>query len=296
MAQPPSYSDLLDLLPREQVRKAARLGLDLQPGLGRDAWSRLLVGLVHAAGRTSSNRDTLTAWLGDALAYGGDRYRGQISEYAKAAGLAPGTLRDAKLVCSRIPVSCRRDTLSWSHHCEIAKAFKEPREIERWLKIAEKGGHSKAELRRMIRSHVAEASGSPKAGHDHTIEFYAVIRELRAVGRFLVNRSGSSARWSPSACELALAEAAPIVQFIERLKAGVQKTAGPDAPHTTSPGLRPATSCAGRDQVCVAGGRRPLRPPQRGLRSDDLQNHGASALQAGHRRTAGSLDSNPAIL
>jgi hypothetical protein len=248
------------------------------------------------AGRTSSNRDTLTAWLGDALAYGGDRYRGQITEYAKAAGLAPGTLRDAKLVCSRIPVSCRRDTLSWSHHCEIAKAFKEPREIERWLKIAAKGGHSKAELRRMILSHVAEVSGNPKPSHDHAIEVYAVIRELRAVGRFLANRSGSSARWSPSACELALAEAAPVAQFIERLKAGAKMPARPDAPHTTSPGLRPATSCSELERDCLVGGRRPLRPPQRGLRSDDPQNHGAPALQTEHRRTSGAFDSNPAIL
>src|SRR5580693_5831820 len=118
MALPPSYTDLLDLLPKAQVRSAVRLGLCLSPDLDRDSRSRLVASVVQTAGRTSSNRDTLTAWLGDLLACGSEQYRGQITEYARAAGLAPGTLRDAKLVCSRIPVSCRRDTLSWSHHCE----------------------------------------------------------------------------------------------------------------------------------------------------------------------------------
>lgn len=292
MALPPSYTDLLGLLPMEQVRSAVRLGLCLSPDLDRDSWSRLVARVVQTAGRTSSNRDTLTAWLGDLLAYGSDRYRGQITEYAKAAGLAPGTLRDAKLVCSRIPVSCRRDALSWSHHCEIGKTFKEPKEIERWLKIAEKGGHSKAELRRMIRGHLAKPKpGIRKSTHDQTmIDALAVLRELRAVGRFLNNHVDSWTAWSPSACERALVEIEPIAQFVAKLKAGMQST--------TSPGLRSATSFSSIDQGTAAGGasdttvfraRPPVRRPH---------NPAAPAAQAADQRVAdiAALASNFAIL
>lgn len=220
MAQPPSYTDLLGLLPKAQVRTARRLGLSLSPDLDRDSWSRMVAKLVQTAGRASSNRDTLTAWLGDLLAYGNDRYRGQITEYARAAGLAPGTLRDAKLVCSRIPVSSRRDTLSWSHHCEIGKAFKEPAEIEKWLAIAEKGGHSKAELRRMIRGHLA---GQISGRHLPTKESkgneaFALLRELRSVSRLLRIQAESWAGWTPTACEFALAEVDPIANFIDKLR------------------------------------------------------------------------------
>ena len=197
-----------------------RLGLELPPDLDRDSWSRLVASLVQTAGRTSSNRDTLTAWLGDLLAYGSDRYRGQITEYAQAAGLAPGTLRDAKLVCSRIPVSSRRDTLSWSHHCEIGKSFKEPKEIERWLRVAEKGGHSKAELRRMIRSHLAgTGSATHELGNGRTgNEPFALLREFRSVGRMVRNHARIWTGWSPSACELALAEIEPVSDFIAELR------------------------------------------------------------------------------
>lgn len=300
MAQPPSYSDLLGLLPKEQVRSVKRLGLDLRPDLDRDSWSRLVASLVHTAGRTSSNRDTLTAWLGDLLAYGGDRYRGQIAEYARAAGLAPGTLRDAKLVCSRIPVSCRHDTLPWAHHCEIGRAFKEPKEIERWLKIAEKGGHSKAELRRRIRSHLAEKTpGMQKPGHDQTmIGAFALIRELRSVSRLLGNHASSWRGWSPSACELALVDIEPIAQFVAELKAGAQRPAIGGADGTTSSGLRPATSFSGPPQVSAERGRRTPRPPERGLGSGDPRHPAATATQAGHRRAAGAIAiaSNSAIL
>jgi hypothetical protein len=99
------HETLLGALPRAQVQSATRLGLVLNPDTDRESWSRLVTKLVQTTGRITRGTDTLVAWLGDVLAYGGVKYRGQIAEYARAAGLAPGTLRDAKLVCSRIPVS-----------------------------------------------------------------------------------------------------------------------------------------------------------------------------------------------
>ena len=227
MALPATYTDLVSLLPKGQVTTAMRLGLSLSPDLDRDSWSRLVANLVQTAGRASGHRDTLTAWIGDVLAFGGGHYRGQITEYARAAGLAPGTLRDAKLVCSRIPLSSRRDGLSWSHHVEIGRTIKEPAEIERWLGIAEKGGHSKAEIRRMIRSHLAGArldGGKPSSG-PIAHEPFALLRELRAVGRFVRNHASAWKGWSPTACELALAEIEPISDLISQLKARAQSNA-----------------------------------------------------------------------
>ena len=228
------HETLLGALPRAQVQSATRLGLVLNPDTDRESWSRLVTKLVQTTGRITRGTDTLVAWLGDVLAYGGVRdYRGQIAEYARAAGLAPGTLRDAKLVCSRIPVSCRHDTLSWAHHCEIGKAFTEPAEIERWLGIAEKGGHSRAELRKLLRCHLAEArSGSrEQASGRAACEPFALLRELRAAGRLVQTQQAVWQCWSPQTCKLALAEMDSLVIFIAKLHA-----------RTASDGLQSAAS------------------------------------------------------
>ena len=207
-------------LPREHIAQASRLGLALKPGLDLENWSKLMAHIVQMTGRASRNRDTLTAWLGDLLAFGGGRYRGQITEYAKAAGLDPGTLRAAKLVCSRIPLLSRHNTLSWSHHCEVGKAFKLPDEVESWLCLAEREGLSVREVRKRIRQHLAGPtppdSGPPSAG---AAAPFALLRELRAVGRFVQNHSEIWQDWSPATCELALSEMQPIAAFLEEMKA-----------------------------------------------------------------------------
>lgn len=217
---PPEFNDLLTGLPREHIEEASRLGLALKPGLDLANWSNLVAQLVQMTGRASRNRDTLTAWLGDLLAFGGGRYRGQISEYAKAAGLDPGTLRAAKLVCSRIPLLSRHNTLSWSHHCEVGKAFKAPAEIESWLNLAEREGLSVRELRKRIRQHLAGPT-APDGGAASASGAapFALLRELRAVGRFVQNHSEVWQEWSPATCELALSEMRPILDFLEEMQA-----------------------------------------------------------------------------
>ena len=215
---PPDFESILEALPREHVKAASRLGLALKPGLDLESWSRLVSHVAQAAGRATLNRDTLTAWLGDLLAFGGGKYRGQITEYAHAAGLDPGTLRVAKLVCSRIEVLSRHNTLSWSHHCEVGKAFKDAIDIETWLKLAEREGLSVRKLRKRIRQHLAAPTapdGGPAAacGTAH-IEFF---RELRAVGRFVQTHAEVWKDWSPATCEMALTELKPIAEFLGEL-------------------------------------------------------------------------------
>jgi hypothetical protein len=211
------FAELLANLPQQHVLNVSRLGLALEPGLDRESWSMLLVHVVRVTGRVIRNRDTLTAWLGDLLAFGGGKYRGQITEYARAADLDPGTLRGAKLVCTRIPLLSRHNGLSWSHHCEVGKAFKEPVDIESWLALAETESLSVRELRKRIRQHMAgpPAPDSDPAG---AAAPFALLRELRAVGRFVQNHVEVWQEWSPEACELALSEMRPIVNFLEEMR------------------------------------------------------------------------------
>jgi hypothetical protein len=177
----------------------------------------------HVAGlaRTATGaRLTLTAWLGDALAY---RRRpeaaGLITECAEAAGLDAGTLRNAKMVCTRIPVSCRHDALSWTHHCEVGLAFSDHAEIERWLVAAETERLSTSALRRRVRLHVAARRGmAPIRATASSVAAFRLMRELRAVGRSLARERHSWRRWSPGAAQLALAELRSITSFVDEVR------------------------------------------------------------------------------
>jgi hypothetical protein len=156
------------------------------------------------------------------------------------------------------------------------------------------------ELRRMIRIHLAEeASGGREPSHDQTaIKAFALLRDLRAMGRRLGNDAGSWKEWPPSIRKLALTETAPIAKFLAELKVVAHEPPIAGAPSTTSPGQSPATSFSGLPQVSAAGGRRTLRPPQGGLRSGNPRHSSAHAPQTGHPRIAGAatIASNSAIL
>ena len=216
MESAPQLQELADLLPKEGIQSATRLGLCLNPELGVEAWSRLVAEIVRVSGRSSGSRVTLTAWLGDLLAYGEGKYKGQIKEYAKAAGLEPVTLRLAKLVCSRIPVYRRRYTLSWAHHCEVGTVFRDPVEIEHWLERSEKGGYSKAELRKLIRAHVATAKTSLVV--ENAEASFGLMRDLRAMDRYLCGSPRVWTQWSAATCRRALGELEGVVDFVETLK------------------------------------------------------------------------------
>jgi hypothetical protein len=73
-------------LPGAGIARAVRLGLELAPQLDFEAWRLLVTHLARLARTTTGVRQTLTAWLGDALAYGEIRYRGRIVTCASEAG------------------------------------------------------------------------------------------------------------------------------------------------------------------------------------------------------------------
>jgi len=210
---------LVAALPVTGVAHATRLGLALVPQLEVEPYRDLVIHLARLTRTTTGARQTLTAWLGDALAYGEARYRGRITTCAGAAGLNAGTLRNAKMVCSRIPLSCRHDALSWTHHCEVGLAFTDPPKIEHWLALAEHEKLSTAELRKRIRLHFASQRGI--AGTKKTsasVDAFELMRGLRATSRMLDQRRKAWWSWSPAAAQMALQELRPIAEFIDGLR------------------------------------------------------------------------------
>ena len=212
---------LLDALPTAGIASANRLGLALAPGLDRDTWRGLVAHVTRLVVSSGGTRQTLTAWLGDALAYGGAQGRGLITECASATGINPGTLRNAKMVCTRIPVSCRHDALSWTHHCEVGLAFDDSREIERWLVVAEAEGLSAMALRRRVRAYVASARDqtSVHARPDGAaLKAFRVMRELRACDRLIDRERAGWRQWSPGTAQFALRELAAVTGFVDTLR------------------------------------------------------------------------------
>ena len=212
--------DLVAELPGTAVTQANRLGLALAPQIDQETWGRLIAHLARLTRTTTGARQTLTAWLGDALAYGEIRYRGRIATCAGEAGLEPGTLRNAKMVCSRIPVSCRHDALSWTHHCEVGLAFDHPSEIEQWLALAETEKLSTAALRQRIRAHIASRHRpGAVAGSLRSVETFQMMRELRAACRVAAEHRNLCRTWSPATARSALAEIQPLTDFIDAVRA-----------------------------------------------------------------------------
>jgi hypothetical protein len=211
--------DLLAALPSTGIVQANRLGLVVTPQLEPEDWRRLVLHLARLTRTATGARQTLTAWLGDALAQGDFRYHRRIATCANEAGLEPGTLRNAKMVCSRIPLSCRHDALSWTHHCEVGLAFTDPPKIEHWLALAEHEKLSTAELRKRIRLHFASQRGI--AGTKKTsasVDAFELMRGLRATSRMLDQRRKAWWSWSPAAAQMALQELRPIAEFIDGLR------------------------------------------------------------------------------
>lgn len=89
-------------------------------------------------------------WWGDWIVYGEGHYGEDYAQFVDDLGIALHTLQNWAYVSRAIPPSRRRDTLSWSHHAEVASL--PPNEQEKWLERAEREKMSRSALRAAIRA------------------------------------------------------------------------------------------------------------------------------------------------
>lgn len=88
-------------------------------------------------------------WIGDWIRYGEHAFGERYTQAIEDTGLDYQTLRNYVWVAERIDVSRRRDSLSWSHHAEVAAL--DPADADAWLDIAETDGLTRDKLRCAIR-------------------------------------------------------------------------------------------------------------------------------------------------
>ncbi len=107
-------------------------------------------------------------WIGDWLAYGEGRkaeWGNKYDEAVKATGFAYQTLRNDKAVAKAIPLSLRKDKLTYSHHALVVKLPTNAR--TEWLDKAEAGGWACAKLRKAIKGELEdERKKDDSAGTD----------------------------------------------------------------------------------------------------------------------------------
>ena len=117
----------------------SRGGLDLPDNLTFEQWA--------AIGSTLKNAQQSLMWdLGDWLLYGQNKKWGEKYDRAvEATGYDYGTLRNAKSVAKRFPLSRRRDKLTFAHHQEVASLA--DKDAERLLDEAEAEHLSRNDLR-----------------------------------------------------------------------------------------------------------------------------------------------------
>lgn len=101
-------------------------------------------------------------WIGDWLCYGNERYGERYVRAARVTGYDVQTLMNMVYVASRIPVSRRREKLSWSHHADVA-AFDGDRQ-EHWLAQAEAERWAVRDLRAQLRDERRRAGAAAGVG------------------------------------------------------------------------------------------------------------------------------------
>ncbi|MCW8096323.1 LmbU family transcriptional regulator [Streptomyces tauricus] len=161
----------LNFAQREAVRRATvdtstfvtRKGLLLPKQISFDKW----VGV----GSYLSNIFSSSAWcLGDWLVYGEATFNGRYHDAIKLTSLDYQTLRNHAWVARRFHMSRRRDTLSFTHHAEVA-ALAEP-EQDFWLRKAEEYAWSAKRLRREVKASLRERASDldEEPGKGRTVE------------------------------------------------------------------------------------------------------------------------------
>ena len=122
---------------------ASRVGLVIADDVPYALWEAYGAGIQGISGAMP--------WiLGDWLNYGERIYGETYAQAVESTGMKVQLLMNYKSVARRVPISCRKENLTWTHH-EIVSRL-DPSEQERWLSQAEAEEWSSKELREALRS------------------------------------------------------------------------------------------------------------------------------------------------
>lgn len=131
-------------------------------------------------------------WIGDLLVAVDERFGEDGSQVEHALGIAPQTALNYRWVASRIQASRRRETLTWSHHAEVARLEPDDQDAALEHAIADSLGV------RELRDYVAltygdgprDTSSPPAPATDHLTD-----AELDSIARRLDALLESYQRW-----------------------------------------------------------------------------------------------------
>lgn len=154
-------------------------------------------------------------WIGDWLCFGissyGDRSR-LATEHAESLGLTHDAITNALYVSERVALSLRSESLSWSHHREVAPL--KAKDQKHWLALASENKWSVSQLRQAIRASQAESKEDGTRGTDFSISAWAG----KAVVWLRQRMNEKPIEQWPAAHRIALKEGLkPIVDVYERL-------------------------------------------------------------------------------
>lgn len=136
-------------------------------------------------------------WIGDWLRYGNVKFGERYARASRATGYDTQTLMNMVYVASRFAPSRRRETLSWSHHAELAARDEDDQ--DHWLERAEAERWSVRDLRAQAQS----AARSELEAHDDG------SREMTADKRWVCPQCGYVSRPDADAEVATSAQARP---------------------------------------------------------------------------------------
>jgi hypothetical protein len=141
-----------------RAEKAELTSVAWSPGsdLPYEEWLRV-GGRLGVAGRSAG------WWLGDWLRYGTARYGTKYTAALRVTGYDRQTLMNMVYVATRFDASRRRESLSWSHHAELAGL--EAAEQDQWLERACADRLTVRELRLEIHCARRQIAAAQEAGH-----------------------------------------------------------------------------------------------------------------------------------
>lgn len=137
----------------------------------RVSWSALgdleITEWIHQGRRMSMIGRSAGWWIGDWLRFGNARYGEKYARAIRITGYDAQTLMNMVWVASRVEISRRRESLSWSHHAEVASLDLLPQ--ERLLNHADAERLSVRDVRELVRGErrakaAAESAPEPSGG------------------------------------------------------------------------------------------------------------------------------------